>query len=111
MIVYSNHKNLTYFQTAQKLNDRQARWSLYLSGFDLKLIHLPGTKMVQSDALSRWPDYGTNKQMEEEDKVVLPDNLFINLLDTEVTRTNTEQKETWLGRQECYENLNERRTN
>jgi RNase H-like domain found in reverse transcriptase len=61
MIVYSDHKNLTYFQTAQKLNDRQAGWSLYLSGFDLKLIHLPGTKMVQSDTLSRRPDYGTDK--------------------------------------------------
>jgi hypothetical protein len=83
-IVYSDHKNLTYFWTAQKLNDRQARWLLYLSGFDLKLIHLPGTKMVQSDTLSRWPDYETDEQMEEEDKVVLPDNLFINLLDTEL---------------------------
>jgi RNase H-like domain found in reverse transcriptase/Integrase zinc binding domain len=83
-IVYSDHKNLTYFQTAQKLNDRQVRWSLYLSGFDLKLIHLPGTKMVQSDALSRRPDYGTDERMEEEDKVVLPDNLFINSLDTEL---------------------------
>ena len=41
--VFSNHKNLTYFRTAQKLNDRQARWSLYLSEFDIKLIHLPGT--------------------------------------------------------------------
>jgi hypothetical protein len=40
--------------------------------------------MVQSDALSRRPDYGTDEQMEEEDKVVLPDNLFINLLDTEL---------------------------
>jgi RNase H-like domain found in reverse transcriptase len=83
-VVYSDHQNLTYFHTAQKLNDQQARWSLYLSEFDLKLIHLPGTKMVQSDALSRQPDYGTNKQIEEEDKVVLPDNLFINLLDTEL---------------------------
>jgi hypothetical protein len=83
-IVYSNHKNSTYFWTAQKLNDRQARWSLYLSGFDLKLIHLPGIKMVQSNALSRRPDYGTDEQIEEEDKVVLPDNLFINLLDTEL---------------------------
>jgi hypothetical protein len=81
MIVYSGHKNLTYFRTAQRLNDQQARWSLYLSGFHLKLIHLPGMKMVQSDALSRRPDYGTDERMEEEDKVVLPDNLFINLLD------------------------------
>jgi RNase H-like domain found in reverse transcriptase/Reverse transcriptase (RNA-dependent DNA polymerase) len=84
MIVHSDHKNLTYFWMAQKSNDQQARWSLYLSGFDLKLIHLPGTKMVQSDAPSRWPNYGTDKQIEEEDKVVLPDNLFINLLDTEL---------------------------
>jgi RNase H-like domain found in reverse transcriptase/Reverse transcriptase (RNA-dependent DNA polymerase) len=83
-IVYSDHKTLMYFWTAQKLNDQQARWLLYLSVFDLKLIHLPGTKMVQSDALSKWPDYGINKRMEEEDKVVLPDNLFINLLDTEL---------------------------
>jgi hypothetical protein len=40
--------------------------------------------MVQSEALSRRPDYGRDKQIEEEDKVVLPDNLFINLLDTEL---------------------------
>jgi hypothetical protein len=66
------------------LNDRQARWLLYLLGFDLKLIHLPEIKMVQSNALSRQPNYGTNERMEEEDKVVLPDNLFINLLDTEL---------------------------
>ena len=29
--VYTNHKNLSYFHTAQKLNRRQARWSLDLS--------------------------------------------------------------------------------
>ena len=51
-IVFSDHKNLTYFRMAQKLNDRQARWSLYLLEFNIKLIHLPGLKMIQSDALS-----------------------------------------------------------
>jgi hypothetical protein len=40
--------------------------------------------MVQSDTLSTQPDYGMDERMEEEDKVVLPDNLFINLLDTEL---------------------------
>jgi RNase H-like domain found in reverse transcriptase len=109
-VVYSDHKNLTYFHTAQKLNDRQARWSLYLSGFHLKLIHLSGTKNVQSDALSRRPYYGTDKRIEEEDKIVLPDNLFISLLDR-VAETNTEQEGTWLGHQECYWNFNGRRTN
>ena len=51
-VIYSDHQNLTYFQSAQKLNQRQARWSLYLSEFDVKLIHQPGSKMIQSDALS-----------------------------------------------------------
>ena len=52
-IVYMDHQNLTYFKSAQKLNCRQARWALYLSEFDIKLVHVPGTKMIQSDALSR----------------------------------------------------------
>ena len=38
-IVYSDHQNLTCFRSAQKLNWRQAWWSLYLSEFDVKLIH------------------------------------------------------------------------
>jgi hypothetical protein len=107
MIVYSDHKNLTYFRTAQKLNDRQARWSLYLSGFDLKLIHLSGTKMVQSDALSRRPDYGTDERIEEEDKFVLPDNLFINLLDTELQERILNGKELDLDVKNAIETLME----
>jgi RNase H-like domain found in reverse transcriptase len=105
MIVYSDHKNLMYFQTAQNLNIQQARWSLYLSGFDLKLIYLPGTKMVQSDALSRGPDYGTDERMEEEDKVVLPDNLFINLLDTELQKQILNGKELDLDVKNAIETL------
>jgi RNase H-like domain found in reverse transcriptase/Reverse transcriptase (RNA-dependent DNA polymerase) len=108
-IVYSDHKNLTYFWTAQKLNDQQARWPLYLSGFDLKLIHLPGTRMVQSNALSRWPDYGTDKQMQEEDKVVLPDNLFINLLDTDLQEQILNRKELDLDVKNTIKTLMEER--
>src|ERR1700678_4740712 len=40
-VIHSDHKNLTYFRTAQKLNRQQARWSLYLSEFDVKLVHMP----------------------------------------------------------------------
>ena len=29
--VWTNHKNLQYFQTVKKLNRQQAHWSLYLS--------------------------------------------------------------------------------
>ncbi len=33
--VWTDHKNLTYFRKAQKLNCRQSRWSLFLSRFEL----------------------------------------------------------------------------
>ena len=54
--IRSDHKNLTYFRMTRKLNRRQARWSLFLSEFNIKLEHVPGTRMVTSDALSQWPD-------------------------------------------------------
>jgi RNase H-like domain found in reverse transcriptase/Reverse transcriptase (RNA-dependent DNA polymerase) len=82
-VVFSDHKNLTYFRTAQKLNDRQSRWSLYLSGFDIKLIHLLGMKMIQSDALSRRPDHGLDEQ-ETEETTMLPEGMFVNLLDLDL---------------------------
>ena len=83
-IVFSDHKNLTYFREARKLNRQQARWSLYLSEFDIKLVHIPGTKVVQSDALSRWPDFIPEEDTDNEDVTMLPDMLFINLIDTEL---------------------------
>uniref|UniRef100_A0A0W0GFR5 Pro-pol protein n=1 Tax=Moniliophthora roreri TaxID=221103 RepID=A0A0W0GFR5_MONRR len=82
--ILSDHKNLSYFRTAQKLNPRQARWSLYLSQFELQLIHVPGTRMVQSDALSRRLDLMENEDTDNEDVVVLPDKLFINTIDMEL---------------------------
>ena len=35
--IWTDHKNLEYFMKAQKLNQRQARWVLYLSRFDFTL--------------------------------------------------------------------------
>jgi hypothetical protein len=49
--VLTDHKNLKYFCVAQKLNCRQARWSLYLSRFDFMLEHKPRTSMGKPDAL------------------------------------------------------------
>ena len=37
--------------------------------------------MVQSDALSRRPDHGIEGQSDDEETVILPENMFINLLD------------------------------
>ena len=38
---------------AQKLNQRQAIWALYLLRFDFTLKHVPGTKMRKADGLSK----------------------------------------------------------
>ena len=78
--IYLDHKNLTYFWSTQKLNWWQARWSLLLSKYDIKLVHLPGSKMILSDMLSWRPDFVPEKDTDNEDIVLLPDWLFINLI-------------------------------
>ena len=42
---------------------------------------MPGTKMIQSDSLSQCLDHGTDKSTRREDRILLPDDLFVNLLD------------------------------
>ena len=75
---------------AQKLNCRQAQWSLLLSEFDIKLIHLPGVKMILSDTLLQRPDFVPDKDTDNEDMILLPDKLFestslaIHLINTDL---------------------------
>ncbi|CAJ0955911.1 unnamed protein product, partial [Ranitomeya imitator] len=53
VVVLTDHKNLTYLESAKRLNPRQARWSLFFSRFDFVVSYLPGSKNVKADALSR----------------------------------------------------------
>src|SRR5258705_6023218 len=55
--IHMDHKNLSYFQEAHKLNCCQAQWSLYLSRFDFILTHKPGRQMGRPDALLRQADH------------------------------------------------------
>src|SRR5258708_4574131 len=55
--IHTDHKNLSYFQEAHKLNCHQAQWSLCLSRFDFILTHKPGRQMGRPDALSRRADH------------------------------------------------------
>jgi len=66
--IWSDHKNLEYFMSNQKLNRQQARWVLYLSRFDFILKHVLGGKMGKADRLSRRPDWevGVEKDNEEQ---------------------------------------------
>jgi hypothetical protein len=91
-LIHMDHRNLAYFRKAQKLSDRQARWSLFLSEFDIKLQHLPGNKMILSDALSRRPDHCPEED-ETKEEILLPDDLFLNLLDVNLRDRITKNKE------------------
>ena len=83
--VLSDHLNLTYWRSPQKLNPRQAQWSLKLSEYDLKLVHMPGTRMIQSDALSRRPDLCPEDDNPfNTEQTMLGNDLFIRLIDIEL---------------------------
>ena len=55
--IWIDHKNLEYFMKAQKLNRKQAQWTLYLLRFDFILKHVSDTKMEKADRLSKQPDW------------------------------------------------------
>ena len=72
--IWTDHLNLQYFMSAKKLNRRQARWALFLSRFNFRLVHKPGSLMRKADALSRRPDH---KRGVEEDNKDITLNIFI----------------------------------
>ncbi|KJZ68956.1 hypothetical protein HIM_11653 [Hirsutella minnesotensis 3608] len=51
--ILTDHRNLEYFMTRQKLTERQSRWAAELSQFDFKLEYRPGCQAAVPDALSR----------------------------------------------------------
>ena len=46
--ILSDHDNLRHFKVPQTIGQWMARWMLYLSEFDIKLIHIPGKKKHSS---------------------------------------------------------------
>ena len=69
--IWTNHKNLEYFMKVQKLNKRQARWTLYLSRFDFMLKHISGSRMGKADGLSRRLDWEIEVERDNEDKTLV----------------------------------------
>jgi len=69
--VWTDHKNLEYFMSNQKLNRRQARWALYLSRFDFVLKHISGSKMGKADRLSRRPDWEIRVEKNNEEQILV----------------------------------------
>ena len=57
----------------QKLNRRQACWTLYLSRFDFTLKHVPETKIEKADRLSRQLDWKVGVENDNNNQVFIKD--------------------------------------
>jgi hypothetical protein len=57
VVVYSDHKNLEYFNSSKILNRRQHRWAEFLQPFNFKVIYREGRLNEKADTLSRRRDY------------------------------------------------------
>lgn len=46
LLIWTDHRKLTYIREAKRLNSRQARWALFFNRFDFVLSYHPGSKNV-----------------------------------------------------------------
>ena len=58
-VIQTDHKPLTYMQTAKTVNDRVMRWAMYLQQFRYRIHSIPGKSNVGPDFLSRVPGSDT----------------------------------------------------
>ena len=69
--VWTNLKNLEYFMKAQKLNQIQARQTLYLSMFYFTLKHVPEMRMEKADRLNKRPDLKVRVENDNENQKLI----------------------------------------
>ena len=77
--VYMDHNNLMYYQQPHKINQCVARYLMEMEEFNFQLIHKP-RRINKVDVLLQNPglDMGDD---DNEDVVVLPEWLFIRVVD------------------------------
>ena len=63
-MVYSDHKNLSYFTTTKKLNRRQVKWAELLASYNFQIHYWNESENEQADALSQKSD-STTKETQE----------------------------------------------
>ena len=77
VIIWTDHKNLTYWSEPQKVGPRAATWQVELQQYNFELRHKPG-ESNKADALSRRPDYDTGNPANEH-LIVLPHDHFVGM--------------------------------
>ena len=59
--IFSDHQNLTYFQSTILLNRRQARWAEDLKQYNFQILYRQGSANVKADTLSRCPAFASRE--------------------------------------------------
>ncbi len=80
-IVWTDHKNLEYIQSAKRLNSRQARWALFFGRLDFSISYRPGSKNIKPDALSRIFD---NSDRPVSPECIIPERLVVSAVTWEI---------------------------
>src|SRR5205085_62399 len=57
VMVFTDHKNLEYFNSTKILNRREHRWAEFLQPFRFKVVYREGRLNEKADVLSRRRDY------------------------------------------------------
>jgi hypothetical protein len=73
--IWTDHVNLQYYRSPQKLTRRQARWTSKLQEYNYVLKHVPRKTNGKADLLSRRPDYDDGKD-DNTGVVVLKDRVI-----------------------------------
>ncbi|CAJ0923541.1 unnamed protein product [Ranitomeya imitator] len=84
VVVLTDHKNLTYLESAKRLNPRQARWSLFFARFDFVISYLPGSKNVKADALSR--SFVPDSPGSSEPASILKEGVIVSVISPDLRR-------------------------
>ena len=108
--IYSDHKNLLFFQEKRILSQRHARWAQTLSEYDFNLCYLPGKHNLTADALSRREDLAPEKGDEslhprKFESTLLPEEKFAKLT---TVRTDPESRKEIILEEEKLEILRAR---
>ena len=80
-IIETDHKNLTFWKSPQKLTGRTARWHEKLQDYNFKIIHVQGKTNTPADALSR-PN-GADITEDDRELALIPESAFLNVFDAD----------------------------
>jgi hypothetical protein len=81
--VFTDHRNLEYWQELRTFNRRHARWHLLLANYNFRIHYRPGKQSGKPDALSRRPDH---LDIAPDPQIMLPKEVFASI----ATKSETE---------------------